>query len=189
MHGRHIGVDHHLNEFLKRSAGHPTKFLLSQCRVADEQVHFGGTEELGIGANTYHAVLVRSDGIDAFSRPGQVHADMGESERNHIAHAVRATGRHDVVAGYFLLEHAPLHLDVIACKTPVPLGIDVADPQALVKAVGDTSGGHGHLAGNEFQASARAFMVEENARAGEHVVRLTVVSGDFEGEHFGATVG
>jgi len=69
LNGRHIGVDHHLNEFFKRGAGHPTKFLLGQSGVADEQIHFSGTEELGIGANTHHAVLVGGDGVDVFSRP------------------------------------------------------------------------------------------------------------------------
>jgi|GEM_PF-5142266 len=114
---------------------------------------------------------------------------MGEGERNHVAHAVRATGRHDVVAGFVLLEHAPLHLDVIPGEAPVSLGFDVADPQTLVKAVGDASGGHGDLSGDELKTSARAFVVEENARAGEHIVGLAVVSGDFEGEHLGASVG
>ena len=102
---------------------------------------------------------------------------------------MRATGRHDVVAGLVLLEHAPLHLDVIAGEAPVSLGVDVADPQTLVKAVGDASGGHGDFPGDEFETTARAFVVEENARAGEHVVGFTVVPGDFEGEDFGATVG
>ena len=55
--------------------------------------------------------------------------------------------------------------------------------------MGDASGGHGDLAGDEFQAAPGAFVVEENARAGEHVVGLAVVSGDFEGEHLGASIG
>ena len=102
---------------------------------------------------------------------------------------MRAAGRHDVVAGRVLLEHAPLHLDVVAGESPVSLGIDVADPQTLVKAVGDASSGHGDLSGHEFEATPWTLVVEQDTRAGEHVVGLTVVAGDFEGEHLGATVG
>ena len=121
--------------------------------------------------------------------PCQVHTDMRKSEGNHVADAVGASCGNDVVARFVLLEHAPLHFDVIACKTPVPLGVNVANPQALVKAVSDAGGGHRYLSCHEFKAATWAFVVEKNARAGEHVVRLSVVASDFEGEHFGTAVG
>ena len=188
MDGRHVGVDHHLNEFLKRGAGHPPKFLLRESGVADEQVNFSGAEELGIGADANNTVLVGGDGVDAFTRPCQVHADVGKSEGNHVANAVGSPGCDDVIAWLVLLEHAPLHLNIVAGKAPVALGINVADPQALVKTVSDACCSHGNFSGNEFKATARALVVEENPRAGEHVVGFAVVTGDFEREHFRTTV-
>ena len=185
----HVSVHHHLNEFFERRAGYPSEFLLSKCGVANEQIHLCGAEELGIGSHTNHAVLVGGDGVNALARPGQFHANVRERQRDHVAHAVRATGRHDVIARLVLLQHAPLHLNVVAGETPVSLGIDVADPQAFVKAMGDAGSGHGDFACHEFKASAWAFVVEENASTSKHVVGFTVVSGDFKGEHFGTAVG
>ena len=46
----------------------------------------------------------------------------------------------------------------------------------------------GDLTGDEFQAAARAFMVEENARDGKQVVGLTVIDGDPVPVHLGDAV-
>ena len=88
-----------------------------------------------------------------------------------------------------LLEHHPLHADVVLGVAPVAEGIHVAEEQAGLEALGDVGDAAGDLAGDEGLAAARRLVVEEDAVAGIHAVGLAVVHGDPVGIHLGHRIG
>lgn len=87
-------------------------------------------------------------------------------------------GGDDEVFRGVLLEHQPLHFNVVAGVAPVAQGAEVAEVEAVLQAQGDACDGAGDLAGNEGFAAQGAFVVEEDAVAGVDAVGLPVVDGD-----------
>ena len=57
--------------------------------------------------------------------------------------------------------------DVVGRVTPVPLGIQVPEPQLGLETAGYPGGAHGHLAGHEAGPAARRLMVVEDGVDGE----------------------
>ena len=84
-------------------------------------------------------------------------------------------GGHHVVVGLVLLEHQPHGADVVAGESPVALGVEVAHDQFLLQALLDASGPQRDLAGHERLAAARAFVIEQDPRAGEKAVGFPVI--------------
>ncbi len=74
-----------------------------------------------------------------------------------------------------LLEHQPHRFDVIAGEAPVAFGVEVAEIQFFLESFLDAGGGAGDFAGDKCFAAAGAFVIEEDAVAGEHAVALAVI--------------
>ena len=88
-----------------------------------------------------------------------------------------ACSNHEIVS-VVLLQHQPLHLDVIPGVAPVPQSAQIAEVNAVLQPERYASEGAGDLAGNEGLAAHRAFVVEQDAVAGVHAVGLPVVHRD-----------
>src|SRR5688572_15409898 len=106
-----------------------------------------------------------------------VELEVTEDLVAELADAVGLAGGDDEVLGLSLLEHEPHGLDVVAGESPVALGVEVAEEELLLEAELDAGGSAGDLAGDEGLAAAGGFVVEEDAIAGVHAVRLAVVDG------------
>jgi hypothetical protein len=87
------------------------------------------------------------------------------------------------------LEHQPHRVDVVAGEAPVPLGIEVAEPQLVGLTELDLGHGVGDLAGHELQPTPGRLVVEQDARAGVEVVALPVVDGHPVAVDLGDAVG
>ena len=72
---------------------------------------------------------------------------------------------------------------------PITLGIEVAELQDGQITGGDASHGGGDLLGDESATTTGGFVVEQDAVAGEHVIRLAVVLDGPEGVKLSYTVG
>ena len=94
---------------------------------------------------------------------------------NKLTNAMLLTGCDNKILCFFLLEHKPLHFDIIFRMSPVAQGIKVAEEEAILKTEFYTSHCTGDLAGNKGLSPERAFMVEENTIAGVDTIGLTVV--------------
>ena len=116
-------------------------------------------------------------------------AGLAGGHFDEFAHGNLFAGGDDEIVRGFLLEHHPLHADVVLGVAPVAQGIDVAEKQAGLEALGDVGDGAGDLAGDEGLAAARGLVVEEDAVAGIHAVGFAVVHGDPVGIHLGHRVG
>src|SRR3546814_16823607 len=71
-----------------------------------------------------------------------------------------------------LLQHHPLHPDVVLRVAPVAKGIEVAHEQAALQALRDVREPARDLSGHEGFASARAFVIKQDAVAGVHPVEI-----------------
>src|SRR3546814_17229254 len=75
-------------------------------------------------------------------------------------------GGNDIVLRAVLLQHHPLHPDVVLRVAPVAKGIEVAHEQAALQALRDVRAPARDLSGNEGFASARAFVIIQDSVAG-----------------------
>ncbi len=88
---------------------------------------------------------------------------------------MRFAGRQHEIVGSVLLKHQVHPLDVLFGEAPVAFGIQIAEPQLFLGSFSDARGSQRNLAGDEFGATQRRLVVEQNPRARVHPVRLAVV--------------
>ena len=127
--------------------------------------------------------------VDARARPGQVELQQLRAALHELAHAVLLAGRDHEVLRLLLLQHQPLHLDVVARMAPVALGVQVAEEELGLQAHLDARQAARDLAGDERLAAQRGLVVEEDAVAGIHAIGLAVVDHDPVAVHLGHRIG
>jgi hypothetical protein len=81
--------------------------------------------------------LARGHHLAAFgvarAAPGQRDAELGRGAFHELAHRVLLAGRDHVVARLGLLQHQPLHLDVVPRVAPVAQRAQVAEADAALE--------------------------------------------------------
>ena len=93
-----------------------------------------------------------------------------------------------VVIGFGLLQHEPHGLHVVAGVSPVALGVEVAHDEFVLQSEFDASRRIGDFSGDEFDATSRTFVIEQNSGTGVETVTLAVVDRDVMSEHLGASI-
>src|SRR5205085_11466329 len=83
-----------------------------------------------------------------------------------------------------LLKHLPDGADVVAAEAPISLGVEIAEPEFLGEPELDLGDALGNLAGDEFPAAARAFVIEEDAVATVYPVTFAVIHRDHVAVNF-----
>lgn len=121
-----VFLHHFRDEFLETGLGGPTQLLFGFSWVAQEGFDFGGTKVTRINLNDSFAVDVKAFFIDALAFPGNGDVEFFGGSVNKITDAVLHTGGNDEVFWMVLLEHEPLHFDVILSMTPVAQCVEVA---------------------------------------------------------------
>ena len=99
-----------------------------------------------------------------------------------------AGGDHEIIR-LVLLQHHPLHADIILGVAPVAQRVDIAHVKTVLDALHDIGKATGDLAGHKGLAPAWAFMVEQNAVAGIHAIGLAVIDRDPMGIKLGYRIG
>ena len=127
--------------------------------------------------------------IDSLAVEGDFHACFQGGDADEFADAHLSAGGDDEIFGLFLLEHHPLHPDVILGMPPIAEGVHVAQIQAFLKALRDIRDTACDFAGDEGFATAWGFVVEEDAVASVHAIGLAVVDRDPVRVEFGHRVG
>ena len=102
---------------------------------------------------------------------------------------MRFVGRDHIVARLVALQHEPHRFDVFFRVTPIPLRVEIAEVELLLQALLDAGCGPRDLAGYESLAPPRRLVVEEDAVAGEQVVRFAIIHRLVKGVDLGAGVG
>ena len=96
-----------------------------------------------------------------------IQAHVVEGDAHEFLDAVGLARADYVIISLVLLQHQPHGPDIIAGKSPVALGLQVAQPQLLVQPQLDPSDAMSDFPSDELQAAPRRFMIEQDARAGE----------------------
>ena len=187
--GGEIGFDHLRYKLVEAGAGCPAELALGLGGIAEEGFDLGGTEVAGVDGDDDVALLVGGLFVDAGAGPGEVEVEEFGAALDEVAHAVLLAGGDDEVLGFFLLEHEPLHLDVVAGVSPVALGVEVAEEELLLEADLDAGETAGDLAGDKGFAAQGALVIKKDAIAGVDAVGLAVVDDDPEAVHLGDGVG
>src|SRR6185503_8426341 len=98
-------------------------------------------------------------------------------------------GRNHIVVRGILLQHAPHGFHVIAGKSPVALGIEIAEPQLVLLPELDARYAHAYLSRHEFGSTQRRFMVEKDAAGCMQPVAFAVVHRQPVPERLGDAIG
>ena len=187
----HVVVDHDLDELCKGGLGGvPAQFALGLAGVAPEVDNVGRAVEVGADLdNDLAGGLVDALLVHALADKFELDAHIVEGQLAELADGVLLTGGNDEILGRFVLQNQPHALDIILGIAPVAQAGQVAQIQLVLFSLGNAGGGQRDLAGDEGLAAALRLVVEENARAAEHVVSLAVLLDDPEAVLLGDSVG
>ena len=114
---------------------------------------------------------------------------MVEGDFNKFANGVSFASADDKIISGILLKHKPHGANIIASEAPISARIKVAQAEFRLESEFDLSDCIGNFAGYELKASARRFVIEEDARASEEVVAFAVVDGDVMAIGLGNAIG
>lgn len=121
--------------------------------------------------------------------PADLHAEFFGCDVYEVADAVLHAGGYDEVFRSVLLQHKPLHFDIVFCVAPVSFGIQVAEVEGVLQAEFDAGKRACDLAGDEGFPAHGAFVVKEDSIAGVKTIGLAIVDGDPVGVELGNGVG
>ena len=161
-----VVLHHFANHVCERRGRHPAQFALGLAWVAQQGFHFGGAEVFRVDcddglAHDGAGRLVAGDAgddaffIDAAALPGEGDAQFSGRRFDELAHRILHAGGDDEVFGRFLLQHQPLHFNVVARMAPVAQRVHVAQEQIFFEALGDVGQRARDLARDEGFAPAR----------------------------------
>ena len=189
-------LHHNLDELLETGGLRvPAQLALGLRGVAPEVDHVGGTIEVLAHGHERLAHKVgrtsRADAllVDALALPAQFNACKAEGQRGKLAHGVLHASGDDEILGRGVLEDEPHTLHVVLGIAPVAQGVEVAQIEAVLLALRDARGSQRNLARDEGFAAALALVVEEDARAAEHIVCLAILLDNPVAIEFGHRVG
>src|SRR5580704_8157987 len=171
---------HHFTDHLRKTRlRFPAEFLARLAGVADQEIDFGRAEIGRIDADQCLAGFAVDAGlIDALAAPFDAAAHFGESQFDEFAHRAGLSRRQHEILGLVGLQDHVHALDIVPGMAPIALGREIAEIERIFQPGLDPGDGAGDLAGDKGLAADRAFMIEQDAVAGEHAVGLAVVHRD-----------
>ena len=105
---------------------------------------------------------------------------MMESQLGELSYRVLHAGGNHEVLWLLSLKDEPHTLHIVLGIAPVAERIQVAEIEFVLLTLLDAGSGKRNLTGYESLAATLALMVEENTRAAEHIVSLTILLHDPE---------
>jgi len=127
--------------------------------------------------------------IKTFALEFELYAGVFEGQVGELADTVLHAGGDDEVLGLVVLQDQPHALHIVLGIAPVTEAVQVAQVEAVLQALADAGSGQRDLPRDEGLASALAFVVEEDARAAEHIVGLAVLLDNPEAVELGHGIG
>lgn len=210
---QHAILAYHLaHHILKAGAWFPAQPGFGFRGVAQQRFHLCGAEIAGIHPdNDIAGVYADGAGGEAHCRkylrqsrpvhllhsacfvragvfPTQRDAQFRRSYFDESAHGILSAGGDDEIFGLVLLQHEPLHFHIVPRVSPVAQRAEIAQMQTVVQPERQPRQSAGDFAGDKGFAPDRGFVVEENAVAGIHVIRFSIIYCDPIGVQLGAGI-
>lgn len=194
-----VGGYHFLYQHGQRVFGRPAQLLAGLAGIAYQQVYLGGAVVAGIdlyyhGADRQLVIGVLAGGYHPFfgfalALKLDLNAQFCKGHAHKLSYGGGDAGGDDKIFGHGLLQHQVHGFYIIFGMAPVALGIQVAHEEFVLQAEGYFGHCPGYFPGYKGFASEGAFVVEEDAIAGKHVVGFAVVDGHPVGVELGYGVG
>ncbi len=192
--------NHFRNHLSQRDFRLPAQFFVCLCRIAQQRFHFRRTEIAWVDGDhhipRFHPWCIMPSHrnhnaffIHALTFKTQLNTELGSGHFHKLTDGIlHASGDHEIFR-LFLLQHHPLHPDVVFGMSPVTQRIHVAKVQTGLQSLGNVGNCASNFACDEGFAATRRFMVKQNAVTGIHAIRFTVIDGDPVGVQFGDGIG
>ena len=187
----HIGIDHNLYQLFEGGLARvPTKLLASFRGVAPKVYNIGRTEKVGrdfdediahcqlsIGCSCGLRINILDDTllIDILAHKLKFDTHMFECIIAEVTHRVLHTCSDNKVFRFIVLKHQPHALYIVLGITPVAKRGEVTKEKFVLLSLCNTGGGKCNLAGDKGLATTLALVVEEDTRATEHIICLTIL--------------
>jgi hypothetical protein len=197
-----IFADHFSDHVFECDLRGPAELFLCFGRVAQQGFHFCGAKVSGISGNNGLAggwvpgIGCRVSGageygffVYARTFPFNFYSQCPGRNIHKIPHRMLSARGNDKVFRLVLLEHEPLHLDIVFGMAPVAAGIQISQVQAVLEPQADAGQRPGDFAGDKGFPADRGFMVEQNAVARIDAIGFPVVDADPEGIELGCGIG
>src|SRR5436309_1564253 len=97
---------------------------------------------------------------------------------------MRLTRGDDVVIRLLLLQYLPQHFDVLRRVSPGAASLEIAEMKESSLTRSNRGNSARYLTRDELRSPKRRLMIEQNAAARKHAVRLSVIYGAVMSEYF-----
>jgi hypothetical protein len=125
--GLQVGFNHLADQLVEADAQSPSKFAQGLACIADQRLDLGGAGVARIDRDDDFAGWIECLLVCTGALPGEVKFEQLGAALDELAHAVLLAGGDHIIPRLLLLQHEPLHLDVVACVAPVAPCVEIAE--------------------------------------------------------------
>src|SRR5689334_2689047 len=129
---------HFIDQLIECSAWLPPQTVACFTWIAQQRRDFSGSEitavdsDYGVaGRNSVRGITVdprdHAHLGDALPSPLENNTEPCRGTLNELPHTMLFSGRDDEIARHLLLEHQPLHLDVVSRMSPITHGVQITE--------------------------------------------------------------
>ena len=179
---------HFRNKLFETDFRDPSEFLLCFGCISEKGLDFCRAEIAVVDGNYAVSIGIKAFFLNTTPLPCDGYTDLFCCSINKLTNAMLFTRSNNKILRFLLLEHEPLHFNIIFGMSPIAQGIKVSEVEAILKPKFYAGKCTSNLAGNKGLASERTFMVEENPVAGIDTIRLTIIDRDPLSVELGNTI-
>ena len=121
-----IMAGHFADEFFKAGCWFPTETGFCLRRVPQQVFHFGWSEISGVDSDNLSAVIIYTDLFNTLAMPLDFHVEFLSCKLNELPDRMLLAGCDDEIISFVLLQHHPLHFNIVPCMPPIAKGIQVS---------------------------------------------------------------
>src|SRR5205823_3256600 len=133
-------------------------------------------------------MLVIASLVQSLPSPLQLQAKFAGRKSHEFANRMLLPGRNNKVFRLFLLEHEPLHFDIVASVAPITLGVEISQIYRALQPYLYSRQPASNFTRDEGLSAHRGLVIKQNAVAGVHSVRFAIVDRDPVCEQLGYAI-
>src|SRR5208337_124362 len=179
LHNDQVARDHVRYELWKFDRVLPAKFLERLAGIAEKEIDLRRTKITRIDLDKDPAgFFVETTLFDSGSFPPDFDAKLCKGALDEFAHRMGFPRRQDIIVRLGLLQNPPHALDIIARVAPIPLGIEVAQKQPVLKSQMDCRDRTGDFSRDKGFGPGRTFMIEQDSIRSVQSIGFAVIDRD-----------
>mmetsp|Transcript_40 Transcript_40/g.69 ORF Transcript_40/g.69 Transcript_40/m.69 type:complete len:205 (-) Transcript_40:453-1067(-) len=158
-------------QLFERNLGSPSQESLGLCWVTKQGIDFCWAEVSWIDLdNGFSSLLINSFLIHTGAFPADFDAELLAGKVDKFTNTVLLSSCNHIILWFILLEHEPLHLDVILRMPPISLRVEISQVQCVIQTSLDPRQTSCDLPCHKCLTSQRGLVVEQDTIAGKHTI-------------------